>query len=331
MSYCKPLLITCDASCPDKYIAYKAQRLQRIPKPIENSPSPKTQTPPGSDLTPHEKAILERTATLIRAERFKGEIMAEFMQYEEKILSDEIDILFGRRSDENDMDFAKRLIHFRSSYLISYGCLINSIKDPQEDKVSLRTHLNSYVSMRSAALGNDPDFEIQSRKGIWEFMSTHSPLLPPELFLKASQITFLDLDTSNIVELPAEIEKCVNLGYLNLSDTFIKELPPQIGKLKVLTYLNISGCRYLSKLPNEIIHLTNLRRLIFVWTAGPDNHNFQDCYKNHKCALDICIFFFQDLTLSQQRWLRELKFNSCFIDGLHIGQVPKKKKRRALS
>ena len=328
MSYCKPLTITCDASCPDKYITYKAKRLQRIPKPIENSPAPKTQTPPGSDFTPHEKAILERAATLIRAERFKGEIMAEFMDSKQRISNQDIDNIFGRRSDEDDIDFAKRLIHFRRSYLISYEHLIDSIKNPEEDKVSLRTHINSYVSMRNAALGNDPDFEIQSRKGIWEFMSNHSPLLPPELFLKASQITFLDLDTSNIVELPADIEKCVNLGYLNLSDTFIKELPPQIGKLKLLTYLNISDCRYLTKLPDEIVHLTNLRRLIFVWLVGTDDHDVKDCYTNHYCSAGICTILFQDLTLSQQIWLRELKFNSCSIDGLHVGQVPKKKKKR---
>lgn len=320
MSYCKPILITTDTSCPDTYLFYKTKRLQ---KKAEREVTLKTQTHQSSEPPILNKAILERAGTLIRAERFRGEIMAEFMKEKQRISHDFIDALFSRKKDEDDIAFAKRLLHFRTCYLISFESLIDFIRELDENKTSLKVHLDAYVKMKDAILGKDPDFEIQSQKGIWEFMNSKSPILAPELFLKASDIIFLDLDTSNIVELPAAIEKCVNLSYLNLSDTFIRALPPQIAKLKNLTYLNISDCQYLTKLPDEIVQLTRLQRLIFVLVTGSNNHNFKDCYTNHQCALNVCIFLFQDLTFSQQKWLRNLKFNSCNIEGLHIGKLQK--------
>lgn len=316
MSYIKPLPITCSSSCPDTYLFYKTKRYYRVPKIQELQ----TLEPPIIN-----KALLERAGTLIRAERFRGEIMAEFMSVKQRISDAFIDDLFSRKPDEDDLSFAKRLIHFRSCYLVSFECLIDSIKEPEEKKLTLRTHLDAYVEMKNALLGKNPEFQIQAQKGVFEFMNTQSPILPPELFLKANHITFLDLDTSNIVELPADIEKCTNLSYLNLSDTFLRTLPPQIGKLQKLTYLNISGCLFLTKLPQEITHLTRLKKLIFVWELEVEDHNFKDCYTNHRCASNICIFLFQDLPVYQQIWLRQLKLNSCSIEGLHIGQINKNK------
>jgi internalin A len=70
----------------------------------------------------------------------------------------------------------------------------------------------------------------------------------------------LELEGTQLRELPPEIGHLINLRKLSVSANQLRELPPEIGHLTNLQVLSLSS-NQLSTLPREIGHLTNLREL----------------------------------------------------------------------
>ncbi|KAL8153946.1 hypothetical protein V2J09_011706 [Rumex salicifolius] len=70
-----------------------------------------------------------------------------------------------------------------------------------------------------------------------------------------------DTGSSNLVELPESIGKLLLLQYLDLSWTEIRKLPGSVCSLIKLQTLKLIQCLWLSKLPDGLSSLTNLRHL----------------------------------------------------------------------
>ena len=81
-----------------------------------------------------------------------------------------------------------------------------------------------------------------------------------QLFANPLAYTKLILHRNNLVELPAEIGKCLNLEEIKLNGNFLKTLPKEIGNLVNLKLLEVSF-NEIEYLPNEIGNLSNLEFL----------------------------------------------------------------------
>ena len=83
---------------------------------------------------------------------------------------------------------------------------------------------------------------------------------------KENKSNVLDLSFCNLIEVPKEVFKLINLTYLNLSSNKLTELSTEIGQLTNLTHLHLSA-NSLTQLPAEISQLTNLTSLNFSFNS----------------------------------------------------------------
>ncbi|KAK1407418.1 hypothetical protein QVD17_39034 [Tagetes erecta] len=82
-----------------------------------------------------------------------------------------------------------------------------------------------------------------------------------ELTYQLQFLRVFSLANYNIGEVPHSIGSLKHLRYLNFSNTMITCLPKQVGNLHNLQSLLLCDCAYLSRLPNTITKLINLRHL----------------------------------------------------------------------
>lgn len=75
-----------------------------------------------------------------------------------------------------------------------------------------------------------------------------------------TKLTYLNLRKTQLVDLPAEIERLQGLITLSLAENQLKSLPPQVGQLRQLTELYLYE-NQLTDLPDAIGELTELRTL----------------------------------------------------------------------
>ncbi|XP_054813456.1 putative disease resistance RPP13-like protein 1 [Prosopis cineraria] len=66
---------------------------------------------------------------------------------------------------------------------------------------------------------------------------------------------------TQVVELPPDLHKLVDLHYLDLSKTRINRLPDSLCKLHNLQTLKLQACQYLVELPPDFHNLINLHHL----------------------------------------------------------------------
>ncbi|CAI9096655.1 OLC1v1032854C5 [Oldenlandia corymbosa var. corymbosa] len=71
----------------------------------------------------------------------------------------------------------------------------------------------------------------------------------------------LDLEGTQLEEIPEEVFRLVNLKFLNLSKTRVKVIPKSIGSLKNLMYLDLRKT-YVTELPKEILKIEGLIHLM---------------------------------------------------------------------
>jgi Leucine-rich repeat (LRR) protein len=77
---------------------------------------------------------------------------------------------------------------------------------------------------------------------------------------KLPSLQVLELDgTEQLETLPSQISQLTSLQHLSLSSSGITSLPTQIGLLTQLHTLNLYCCNFLTSVPTELEHLTNLR------------------------------------------------------------------------
>uniref|UniRef100_A0A0D9XQI3 AAA+ ATPase domain-containing protein n=1 Tax=Leersia perrieri TaxID=77586 RepID=A0A0D9XQI3_9ORYZ len=88
-----------------------------------------------------------------------------------------------------------------------------------------------------------------------------SPQLLSSVLSESSYLTVLELQDSDITEVPASIGNLFNLRYIGLQRTRVKSLPESIGKLSSLHTLNIKQTK-IQKLPRGIVKVKKLRHLL---------------------------------------------------------------------
>lgn len=103
---------------------------------------------------------------------------------------------------------------------------------------------------------------------------TFAPYMMASVFSKSSFLTVLELQDSEITEVPASIGNLFNLRYICLRRTRIKLLPDSIEKLSNLQTLDIKQTN-IEKLPRGIVKIKNLRHLLADRVVDEKQKDFQ--------------------------------------------------------
>lgn len=88
-----------------------------------------------------------------------------------------------------------------------------------------------------------------------------SPQLLSSVLSESTYLTVLELQDSEISEVPASIGNMFNLRYIGLRRTRVKSLPDSIGKLSNLQTLDIKATK-IEKLPRGVVKIKKLRHLL---------------------------------------------------------------------
>jgi disease resistance protein RPM1 len=114
-----------------------------------------------------------------------------------------------------------------------------------QDKTSLKVKIQLPRLRTAVALG----------------MIGSSPQLLSSVLSESMYLTVLELQDSEISEVPASIGNMFNLHYIGLRRTRVKSLPESIGKLSNLQTLDIKQTK-IEKLPRSIVKIKKLRHLL---------------------------------------------------------------------
>uniref|UniRef100_A0A1D1YVZ1 Disease resistance protein RPS2 n=2 Tax=Anthurium amnicola TaxID=1678845 RepID=A0A1D1YVZ1_9ARAE len=104
--------------------------------------------------------------------------------------------------------------------------------------------------------------------------NTQLNCIPSNFFNSVPILRVLDLSSTSIEELPAEIGMLIKLRYLNLSRTFITRLPERLGQLIMLEQLDLGYTRELVSIPSTAIttliglQKLNLCNSAYSWAPG---------------------------------------------------------------
>ncbi|XP_055820927.1 putative disease resistance protein RGA3 isoform X2 [Solanum dulcamara] len=107
---------------------------------------------------------------------------------------------------------------------------------------------------------NVKDYSHKMSIGFAEWVPSYSP----SLLKKFVSLRVLNLNHSNLEQLPSSIGDLIHLRYLNLSGIFMRSLPKQLCKLQNLQTLDLRNCQSLSCLPKQTSKLGSLRNLLIV-------------------------------------------------------------------
>ncbi|OEL31938.1 Disease resistance protein RPM1 [Dichanthelium oligosanthes] len=139
-------------------------------------------------------------------------------------------------------------------------------------------HMNQEVRRLSLCGWNDSDVPTVRFPHLRTLFSldgvTSTPHMLASIFSKSSYLTVLELQDSEITEVPGSIGYLFNLRYIGLRRTRVKSLPECIEKLSNLQTLDIKQTN-IEKLPRGIVKIKNLRHLLADRVVDEKQKNFQ--------------------------------------------------------
>ncbi|KAH7666032.1 P-loop containing nucleoside triphosphate hydrolase protein [Dioscorea alata] len=92
--------------------------------------------------------------------------------------------------------------------------------------------------------------------------------IPEGFFRQMPNLTYLDLQRTDIKELPKDIKHLVNLQYLNISGTKISSLPKELVYLKKLQYLICRDLKGLGKVEEDLMSRLQKLKVIDIFPSG---------------------------------------------------------------
>ncbi|KAF8039218.1 hypothetical protein BT93_B1696 [Corymbia citriodora subsp. variegata] len=156
---------------------------------------------------------------------------------------------FSSREFESEGDQNNSLLARHASFMPNNHIVLERFKIYHEMK-----GLRSFISLRN-----------QSRHYIISYLSEK---MLCDLLSRLKYLRVLSLCHYRIRKVPDCIGKLRHLRYLNLSYTYIEKLPKSIVALHNLEILMLRGCQNLSKLPEGMEKLINLKFLDFIDTPS---------------------------------------------------------------
>ncbi|KAH7665902.1 P-loop containing nucleoside triphosphate hydrolase protein [Dioscorea alata] len=160
---------------------------------------------------------------------------------------------------------------------------------------------------------------------------------PEGFFRQMPNLTYLNLASTSIKELPKDIKYLVNLQYLNISSTNISSLPKELVYLKKLQYLICRHLKVLVKVVEDLMSRLQKLKVIDIYPYGWVNLEQLNKLKKHVKAigmevvskevlqqlscfpiawlclheLDIISLSFDTLSCKDHGFLQEVRINSC--------------------
>ncbi|KAL2532729.1 putative disease resistance RPP13-like protein 1 [Abeliophyllum distichum] len=152
------------------------------------------------------------------------------------------------------------IIHDFAQFLTKSECFIVDITDDEDITAKEVFCRNArHLSWEDHGRASSPVL-ICSVEKLRSFLC--AKYLPSHVLGTLKSVRVLDLSSCGLQELSPEIGNLIHLRYLDLSDNPIRELPRTLCDLYYLQTLNLNRCDKLSKLPEEIYKLINLRYLV---------------------------------------------------------------------
>ncbi|KAL2454696.1 putative disease resistance protein [Abeliophyllum distichum] len=168
----------------------------------------------------------------------------------------EEDDLSGHISSCNMHD----IIHDFAQFLTKSECFIVDITDDEDITAKEVFCRNArHLSWEDHGRASSPVL-ICSVEKLRSFLCAE--YLPSHVLGTLKSVRVLDLSSCGLQELSPEIGNLIHLRYLDLSGNPIRELPRTLCDLYYLQTLNLNLLDNLSKLPEEIYKLINLRQLL---------------------------------------------------------------------
>jgi hypothetical protein len=159
-------------------------------------------------------------------------------------------------------------------FLCMQACSTSEVNTAQSQKIYFDTVYIANTDMLKSNHIPDSVFQMKRLKKLWisgkdcdnGLHNDNNPndgikcwmikMIPPEIG-NLSQLDTLGLTLGAFGKFPDEISKLEKLRYLNLTDSYMSNID-NLTSLKNLNHLLLYGCG-LSKLPDNIGHLTNLK------------------------------------------------------------------------
>ncbi|XP_057749250.1 putative disease resistance protein At3g14460 [Arachis stenosperma] len=171
---------------------------------------------------------------------------------------------------ESTLDKSHFMMHDLISDLAQFvaGDFCYMLGDNNTRKIKNWARHLSFSQDKYEALDNLDSFtECQQLRTFLPFRSSKSgskyafTRMVQDLLEKQNPLRVLSLSYYEITKFPVSIGNSLHLRYLNLANTTIECLPPDVCSWYNLETLILSGCRRLSKLPDNMFKLINLRHL----------------------------------------------------------------------
>ncbi|CAL4982980.1 unnamed protein product [Urochloa decumbens] len=134
-------------------------------------------------------------------------------------------------------------------------------------KLKSQKFLRLCIETRGSESGEIRWSMLQAQKYLRTIISIGQlKIKPADSFAAFSSLRILHIESTNVAGLVDSLYQLKHLRYLSLQYSDISRLPENIGNMKLLQFIYLKGCMRLTKLPDSIVKLGQLRYLTLTET-----------------------------------------------------------------